>query len=274
MDSTNTSSSNLIQFYSTLNDYTKHVLSTRTSIRKSQHLSRSGSYFMTDGQSVRISCCRSNSSTSDFLSESYRLKVAILFLWGALSDERTGLQFAVQSLNGPSRAEPITIIYCLIWDPQPIGLGSHIYIPQERGGPVILPGTGLPLRHFLRLAGLRWMYSNPSPTWRARSLKNRMVQSKVKAKSVSHITTDGQSISMSWCLVHTALESQSERISNEHQEGYIKARNCLLPFGRAACAVQIGIWVPTQHLLWDEGKPRKSLIELAGRRIFRKQADF
>jgi hypothetical protein len=25
-------------------------------------------------------------------------------------------------------------------------------------------------------------------------------------------------------------------------------------------AVQRGIWVPTQHLLWDQGKPRKTLI--------------
>jgi hypothetical protein len=29
--------------------------------------------------------------------------------------------------------------------------------------------------------------------------------------------------------------------------------------------VQRGIWVPTQHLLWDQGKPRKTLIELAWR---------
>jgi hypothetical protein len=35
-----------------------------------------------------------------FLSECCCLKFAVLFLWGALSDERTGLQFAVQSLNG------------------------------------------------------------------------------------------------------------------------------------------------------------------------------
>jgi hypothetical protein len=28
-------------------------------------------------------------------------------------------------------------------------------------------------------------------------------------------------------------------------------------------AVQRGIWVPTQHSLWDQGKPRKTLIELA-----------
>jgi hypothetical protein len=34
---------------------------------------------------------------------------------------------------------------------------------------------------------------------------------------------------------------------------------------------QRGIWVPTQHLLWDQGKPRKTLIELVGRRTFRMQ---
>jgi hypothetical protein len=46
-----------------------------------------------------------------FLSEGCCLKVALLLLWGALSDERTGMQFAVQSLNGPSHTEPITILY-------------------------------------------------------------------------------------------------------------------------------------------------------------------
>jgi hypothetical protein len=49
-----------------------------------------------------------------FLSEGCCLKVAVLFLWGAITDERTGLQFAVQSLNGPSPAEPVTILYSLI----------------------------------------------------------------------------------------------------------------------------------------------------------------
>jgi hypothetical protein len=48
-----------------------------------------------------------------FLSEGCCLKVAVLFLWGALSDERKGLQFAVQSLKGLSGAEPATILYCL-----------------------------------------------------------------------------------------------------------------------------------------------------------------
>jgi hypothetical protein len=49
-----------------------------------------------------------------FLSECCFLKFAVLFLWGVFSDERMGLQFAVQSLNCPSRAEPLTIFYCLI----------------------------------------------------------------------------------------------------------------------------------------------------------------
>jgi hypothetical protein len=47
--------------------------------------------------------------------------------------------------------------------PQPGGPGSRIYIPQEQGGPVIPPGIGPLLRHLLRLAGLRWRYSNPPP---------------------------------------------------------------------------------------------------------------
>jgi hypothetical protein len=29
-------------------------------------------------------------------------------------------------------------------------------------------------------------------------------------------------------------------------------------------AVQRGIWVPTQHLLHGRGKPRKTLVDLAG----------
>jgi hypothetical protein len=36
------------------------------------------------------------------------LELAVLYLWGAYSDERTGLQFAVWSLNGPSRMNLLT----------------------------------------------------------------------------------------------------------------------------------------------------------------------
>jgi hypothetical protein len=66
---------------------------------------------------------------------------------------------------------------------QPGGPDSRIYIPQEQDGPVILPGTGFPIRRFLRLARLRWRYSNPLSI----SLDS------------SYITTDGQSANLSWC---------------------------------------------------------------------------
>jgi hypothetical protein len=47
--------------------------------------------------------------------------------------------------------------------PQLGGPGPRIYIPQEKGGPVIHPGTGFPFRRLLRLAGLRWRYSTSPP---------------------------------------------------------------------------------------------------------------
>jgi hypothetical protein len=61
-----------------------------------------------------------------------------------------------------------TLVYHLRL-PQPGGPGSHIYIPQEQSGPAIPPGIEFPLRCLLRLTGLQWSYSNPPPTWRARS---------------------------------------------------------------------------------------------------------
>jgi hypothetical protein len=47
--------------------------------------------------------------------------------------------------------------------PQPGGPGSCIYIAQEQESLTIIPGTGFPFRRLLRLAGLRWRYSNPPP---------------------------------------------------------------------------------------------------------------
>jgi hypothetical protein len=44
---------------------------------------------------------------------------------------------------------------------QPGGPGARIYISQEQGGQIIPPGTGISIRHLLRLSGLRWRYSNP-----------------------------------------------------------------------------------------------------------------
>jgi hypothetical protein len=37
--------------------------------------------------------------------------------------------------------------------PKPGGPGPRIYVPQEKSGPVIPPGTGFHFRHLLRLAG-------------------------------------------------------------------------------------------------------------------------
>jgi hypothetical protein len=68
-----------------------------------------------------------------FLSECCCLKFAVLFLWGALSDERTGLEFAVQSINGPTRAEPVTILYCLIWDPPNLAGQVPVFISPRNG---------------------------------------------------------------------------------------------------------------------------------------------
>jgi hypothetical protein len=84
-------------------------------------LYRSRSHFTTGGRSVSQHVLVSSTLVGlatryYFVSECCCLKFAILFVWGVLSNERTGLQFAVQSLNGPSRAEPVTILYGLIWD--------------------------------------------------------------------------------------------------------------------------------------------------------------
>jgi hypothetical protein len=153
--------------------------------------------------------------------------------------------------------------------PQPGGPGPRIYIAQEQGGPVIPPGTGFPLNRLLRLAPYHSQgYGGGIITLPVYiSFRNRMVQSKVKVKSRSHITTEGQSINMSWCLVHSALKGfHPNEFQSDIRRSTLK-RNFLLPLGglHVKHAVQRGIWVPTQHLL---------LIELAGRRTFRMQTDF
>jgi hypothetical protein len=89
-----------------------------------------------DWQSVSMFRSRAHSGTCDqnyFLSEGFCLKVAVVSLWGALSDEKTGLQFAMQSLNGPSRAEPVTILYCLIWNTPNLEVQVPVFIsPRNR----------------------------------------------------------------------------------------------------------------------------------------------
>jgi hypothetical protein len=103
-----------------------------------------------------------------FLSECCSLKFAVLFLWGALSDDRTGLQFAVYSLNGPSHAEPVTIPYSLIWDCS--SLKGQVPV-------------------FISPIGSRCYFTTDS-------------QSNAQS-SQSHITTDGQSVIMSRYRAHS-----------------------------------------------------------------------
>jgi hypothetical protein len=95
-----------------------------------------------------------------------------------------------QSFSGPSPAGLITIFYCLRFETPPSGVpGPRIYISHEQGGPVVPPGTGFPFHRLLRLAGLRWRYSNPPP----HGLWLTQIQSQ------NCITTDGQSTSLVWC---------------------------------------------------------------------------
>jgi hypothetical protein len=66
----------------------------------------------------------------------YSAKLLCPSSWGALSDERTGLYFVVQSVSGQSRGGLITIHYCLIrdyWVPFP----SPLTIRRDYGGSIL-----------------------------------------------------------------------------------------------------------------------------------------
>jgi hypothetical protein len=92
----------------------------------------------------------------------------ILFLWGVLSDERMGLSFVYPA--GPCRA--------VILGSESLETRDHILLSQTRD---------FPFRRLLRLAGSRWRYSTPPP------------HGSTDNSSQSHIATDGQSVSKSWC---------------------------------------------------------------------------
>jgi hypothetical protein len=68
----------------------------------------------------------------------YCLKFACLLIWGALSDERTGLSFTIAAgprqrsrFSGPSPFELATIIYCLRFE---TSLFVSSYDSQGHGG--------------------------------------------------------------------------------------------------------------------------------------------
>jgi hypothetical protein len=142
-----------------------------------------------------------------FLSEFCCLKFAILFLWGVLSDERTVLQFAVQSLNAPSRVEPVTILYCLIWDSPnlegqvPVFISPRNRVAQLRVYPWVLGSLYVALCDSQSYGGC--ILTLPK-TWRTRSTytyPSGTGWSSPKSKSKTKVkVTLGPTVSHSVCL--------------------------------------------------------------------------
>jgi hypothetical protein len=123
-----------------------------------------------------------------FLSVCCCLKFAVLFLWGALSNERMGPEFEVQSFNGPGRAEPVTILYCLIWDSPNLDGQVPVFIsPRNRVAqlyPWVLGSlyvTSCDSQDYGEGIITLLQHGEPGPRMYI-SLKNRMVLSKVKVK--------------------------------------------------------------------------------------------
>jgi hypothetical protein len=146
---------------------------------------QSQSYVTTDSQSASQSWSQAPiwGPRPDFY---YCPRVDGLLMWGALSDEDWCVVYnccwpsPAQSFSGPSPMRLMTLFYCLRFEtPQPVRRRPRIYIPNEKGGPVISPGTGFPFRRLLRLAGLRWRYSNPPP------------RGEILLQSQSYFTTGG-----------------------------------------------------------------------------------
>jgi hypothetical protein len=113
----------------------------------------SRSYFTTDSQSVSQYVLVSSTLVGlvtryYFLSKCYCLKFAVLYLLGALSDERTGLQFAAKSLNSLSRSEPETILYSHL--PNLEGQ-VPVFISPETRWPSYTPGHWVPFTSSLTI---------------------------------------------------------------------------------------------------------------------------
>jgi hypothetical protein len=95
-------------------------------------------------QSVSKSWCRAPSRTHDQIFSCYYLTVTVLFLWGALSDEGTGLLYYM--LLGLPNA--------IFLESESLGNRDHILLSQI---------WDFPFRRLFRLAESRWRYSTPPP---------------------------------------------------------------------------------------------------------------
>jgi hypothetical protein len=130
-------------------------------------LKSSQSYVTTDGQSATLSWCQAPPGAQDqflLLSDSYgfvdagcphrRMDGSVVYncCWSS----------PAQSFSGPSPVGFMTIFHCLRFVTPPVWRARSPYLyPPGTGCPVIPPGTGFHFRRLLRLASLRWRYSNP-----------------------------------------------------------------------------------------------------------------
>jgi hypothetical protein len=234
-------------------------------------LNRSRSCFPTDSQSVCLgiehpfgTCHQILLLFGMLLSAICRILSVGLLLW---REDGSAICSAIIQWSESPRTRNHTLLFHLSL-PQPGGLGSRIYIPQEQGGPVIP-------RHYILYvascdsqgygAGILTL-SQPGGT------DSGMVQSKVKAKSQSHFRADGQLISMFWCLVYADLQGlHPNEFQSDIRRGTLRWNFSYYRWEGCMRSMQC---IPIQHLLWDQGKQRKSLIELVGRRTFQMQTDF
>jgi hypothetical protein len=119
----------------------------------------------------------------------YLLTVAGLLMWSALSDKKMDLLLTVAAGTRQRSLSRIRVP----WDSWPYftlsnlrlphagGPGCRIYFPLEESGPIISPGI-----EWGEVRRVRW----------------------VQSQSQSHVTTDGLSVSMSWCKDHSGTCDQ------------------------------------------------------------------
>jgi hypothetical protein len=102
-----------------------------------------------------------------------------------------------------------------------------MYIRQEQGGPVIPPDIGFPLCHLLLQQGCSGgILTLPQPGGPGPLIYIPQEQNG-PAQSQSHVTSGGQSIIMSWCLVHAALEGlHPNKFQSDIRRGTFR-QNCL-----------------------------------------------
>jgi hypothetical protein len=163
---------------------------------KSSHI-----YITTDSQLASLSWCQSPiwGLRPDFY---YCQTVECLLIWGALSDERTGLPFKITA--GPRQRSQSWVRvprdswpYFTVSDsrpPQPGGPGPRIYIPQEQGG---IPKSKSKSKSMSKLCYDR-RYSRPIC----------LGITPLLSQSQSYIATDGRSVSKSWCRAPSGAHDQ------------------------------------------------------------------